>query len=630
MSYQFDDESALEELLNQQLDRSRQQANDSGRSTRPLTGEIKPKTPSSIPQRPSSGSNAASRNRLADWLNSNQDEEERETEAKTSIPSKSVQFSSGIEPSGSSSRLAKRLESDKDKREKKTRDQDLLDQYGNEAALQQMSKQRLVQVILEELVPSIQLQLNLSASMTETELRLKQLEGELDRERTKAESLQREQEERLRLTEASWVQLNKQLNYRVELYEKELSDTIERNNSNMIKLHEEHRRQLESMSKNYEARLVEQKSQFDEESKRRQAIHELEMSSRLRVGGELSKLDSIFSCWHETIETTIKQLESQFKSVELLLDKQTVTIRSSNDAISERSQATGELGERLEAKAAEFDRISKLILNLIERLEPKLSHFDQVDSLLQDVSDKLSQLTDQNRKLEARQVELAQREREFESFKFSTHLEAKQLEHQTNHLNEIIESNRIKTSHLNEREKQFDERNRELDSKSAQLDKRQMELQQDGEKLDSERRRLTNKERELSKWQDELAKERRFMRRQLKQVNHYSNRLSNIKLGVQKELNQLRRLQSSIVCSICLERLCRTKGDGVYESNDLTSDYKASDKNNNNNKWMKTDVDQMRRVIEAEWRELARECKYVNFLTDTKSPAVSQQHRTSD
>lgn len=621
MSYQFDDESALEELLNQQLDRSRQQASSNAtiRSTRPLTAAgVTPNKDSSRVignvQRPSSSGEPStlnrsslinpsqSKNKFGDWLNPNQNKPDQADDAEAEnfsfplVQSRVVQFEQPIgsvlskenqtqviKPNSVSSiQPIEDYKAEKSTFDKRSREpiEALITKYGNTEELQKMSKQRLVQLVLEELLPVLQDQVRSKVSLENAQSKLIQLESEIEKEKDKGESLKREQNERLKLAEASWIQINKQLSFRLELYEKELKDTIERYNGMLSRSDEEQRKHIESMVKSYEVRLEEQRELMEAELKRRQTIHELEMSSRLRISGELSKLDSIFNCWNETIESTINQFETQFKSIELLMDKQTSSIRGNNEALMLKNQEALERDEKLDAKAREFEKIFESMKESLKGIDDKSAKMSLLETLMGQIDDKLQTVLELSSKLDSRQDELKIREKSLEEERFEIRVKTMQLEQEVKLNDNLKLTLEAQKEDLKNTERLLSDRDRELNMRQNELDKRITESIRNIANIEQREKYLNDKEHDLSRLHNELAKERRSIQRHSRQISFDIDRLSKVRADAQKELNQLRRLQKSIVCSICLDSLCK---NGRFEGEEANlDDYNIG---HTHNKW---------------------------------------------
>jgi hypothetical protein len=385
MSYQFEDDSALEELLNQQLDRRKQQTAASSRqnrnAARPATGlgakpqqltaatgfpaaQLRPSTASSLLHRqtptttaaaleaadelasslPSSsgGGGAPSKAKsLSSWLQGGSGRQRRDEEKVATEPAASSlqRLDVGEDMPGGTNREVPRarfvaLESD-------TRPAGLAssaDLYDLLSAsnLQEMSKQRLIQVILEEVAPRLSNQEDLVAKEVAREVDT--LKRELQLERNRTQVVEMRQEELLRLERQKWQQINQQLEARLNGQESRMGELVESQREHLRQLSEQYQAQLASLGEMFDQRLLDERRRFEEILEGRERMHKLELEGKLAVNLDLVRLDTLQTEWRKTLETTINQLGSQYKSVEALLDKQAVHVNGTNSELARKAE----------------------------------------------------------------------------------------------------------------------------------------------------------------------------------------------------------------------------------------------------------------------------------------------------
>lgn len=698
MTFQFEDDSALEELLNQQLNRNKRQLSSSDASNRlsnrlklidqPIVKNPLVKDPyddivdniESLPDslNPNQNNNAQNSTSggsksLSSWLYPKQQATRQSSASNqntTTKPAANFDDDSNDDNDIPDNEIDADSQNIKQKNQRLTkqidnqntpmtipftnRDSDnfgttsirttnlndeqnsknsIYDKYINQETLQQMSKQALLRVILDEILPELKEKLNLGEINISLRKQLTDCQLELKNECLRRQSLQREQEERIRLAESSWIQLNKQLEYRLEFNQNELKETIARYDKIMVKFEEDRAKQVAFVTENYQNQLEELRQQNEAEIKRRQAIHEMELSSRFRVQGELKKLDSVFDCWQVTIESTIKQLETQFKSIESLLDKQTTTIRWNNEQLSDKNKETSESAEKIHQEVDKFNQLTKSIELLMSQISSNVNNLNDRDTILREANLSLQELRQKTAIFESKQAEISAREQILNQEKFELRLNLQKIDMDKARLVELKEAQDNNAKLINEREIKIDELEKELKKRQLVADYERIEMDQSREKLLLEQKSLKIKQQELNKWQLELGQERRLLRKQANKLDIETNRMSAIKISAQKELDQLHRLQKSLVCSICLDRLydiqakplnglgieTKTTQDHQYEQEyDAIHGITAKTKRYFSGKNSALDnLQYLKQKIERDKMDIAKENKFVKLLQST-------------
>lgn len=571
MSYQFEDESALEELLNRQLDRRKHQPSASsgsaarGASTRSASIQRGSLSQSNV-ERPSTATTTLNKQSTFD--------ESPDTAIRTSEPAKG-RLASWLDAksadNGRSEPLdeaagppTKRLEQARGsfnftrERPVSLADQsNFMEEKLTDELLQEMSKQRLIQMILEQIVPFIR---RIRQSINEeSAIQVERIKSELELERDKAKLLEIEHQKQVKLIEFHWIELNKRLESQIESTHRVLDETIERHNSSTNNQEAKHKEQITRLVESYENRLAEEKQQFEESLKRRDEFHRLELDSKLKINWDQVKLETIFQEWQKMIQSTIGDLELQFKSVESLLDKQTVEINGSNIKLAERCKQVVEEYEKFELKGQQMNR---LVGELSEVL-PRFSRIQieneeltkQTAKQLQELTMRSSDLQNKEADLDRLRRQLADEREDLNKERFQFGLDTNKLVYKEERLDELLKGSRDTETRLAEQASRLASRESELEAKSSSLDMRHGQLRLHNYELHLMRKRLVVKEEELNKLENELESKKDLIGNQLIQVRSETEVLMKTRERAQKELSQLRRLQKSLICSLCLDRL---------------------------------------------------------------------------
>lgn len=574
MSYQFEDDSALEELLNQQLDRRRQPPNASassvarGASTRSASFQRGSLT-QTINERPSTATasslkkqttfenptdvsfkiNEPAKGRLASWLetkSANMDHSEPDYTAN--VESRSVENS-----------LDKSFTIEKHpKLNEKTAERDsLIEDRLTDDYLQEMSKQRLIQIILEQILPAIK---NLRQSIDkESAIQIDKIKSQLESEKSKIESLKVEHQDQMKVVELRWIELNKRLELQLESTIRELNQTGERHRSSMSDLEAKHKEQVASLVNSYENRLTEERRQFEDSQKRRDEFHQLELESKLKVNWDQVKLDTIFREWQKMIQSTISDLDLQFKSVESLLDKQTIEINGSNTKLAERCKQVVEHYEKFESNGEQMNRL----MGELGEILPRFSRIQtENEHLTQQVADQLCEFSARSADLQSKETDLnrlqsrlVDEREELNKEKFRLGLDTNKLVYKEERLDELLKNSKETEARLAEQSIQLASRESDLEIKRSNLEMRTGQLRLQNYELHLMRKKLIAKEEKLNKLENELEAKNGLISNQLAQVRSEMETLLKAREGAQKELGQLRRLQKSLICSLCLDRL---------------------------------------------------------------------------
>lgn len=571
MSYQFEDESALEELLNQQLDRRKHPPSASsgsaarGASTRSASIQRSSLSQSNV-ERPSTATTALNKQstfdespdaaikttepakgRLASWL-----------EAKSIDNGRSEPMNEAVGPPkmrldqvrGSLNIMREPPVSLAD--QNNFMEERLTDEY-----LQEMSKQRLIQMILEQIVPSIK---RIRQSINEeSAIQVEKIKSELELERDKSKLLEIEHRKQVKLIESHWIELNKRLESQVESTTRDLDETIERHKSSINDLEAKHKEQITRLVESYENRLAEEKQQFEESQKRQDEFHRLELESKLKVNWDQVKLETIFQQWQKMIQSTIGELELQFKSVESLLDKQTIEINGSNTKLAERCKQVAEQYDKFELKGQQMNRL----VGELSEILPRFSRIQiENEQLTKQSTKQLQELSTRNDDLRNKEAELDRLRRQLidereglNKERFQLGLDTNKLVYKEERLDELLKGSRETETRLTEQAGRLASRESELEVKSSNLDMRHGQLRLQNYELHLMRKRLVAKEEELNKLGNELEAKKDLIGNQLIQVRSETEVLMKTRERAQKELSQLRRLQKSLICSLCLDRL---------------------------------------------------------------------------
>jgi hypothetical protein len=619
MSYQFEDDSALEELLNQQLDRRVQQSSTSSKQTRNSnrpTG-IPIKTVQEVPGGEPSAMQSAFRPSTASSLFSRQPialEHGAADELASSLPladgnppPKGKSLSSWLQGRGSSSAghkqrtdetraplepsplLRKAPDNSHQRDQRPTRvDNDAnifqevprekisqagvetgrddgaiaatltdLDHLLSPSSLQEMSKQRLIQVVQDEVVPRLN---NLKGlADRESAREVERLKRELHLERNRLEVIEMRQEEQLKLERQKWQQINQQLESRLATGELQMSHLLESQKDHLNKLDEQYQKRLTKLTEMFEQRLNDEKTRFEEMLKSRDELHKLELEGRLNVNCDLMKLDTLQMEWRKTLEMTINQLSDHYKSVEALLEKQAIQVNGTNLDLVSKSQ-------RLCDQYDNFDRCNQRLGQLtteMGQIIPKMAEaqikgesvLEGTEMKLAELNEKLNNLLRNEKLLEEKKMELLEMSNKLNEDKHKLALDSNRVSMKEERLNELLNQNSENELRLTNERKSLSELETQLHQKRLSLDERFADLKEQNYTLHLLRKRLTAQKEELLKAQLELAEERKSFKSNKTKIEDESRRLGTLRVRVQQELDQLRRLQTSLVCSLCMSRL---------------------------------------------------------------------------
>ena len=542
MSYQFKDESALEDLLNKQLVGRRK-----AQLGRPSTAST---AAAAVPfERPTSPQQQPPRGKLSSWLESG-----KQTASAAAQPAP---------PGGEGAR--------RQATNQRSTSEQPADQQSPPDASDQLGAGRRNQLTNEEATfPSRRERKPQAADDSrqsigeDAPLKIERLESELQAERNQNHLTELKYTQLIELERQKWTQLNRQLGARLEISQKELSDTIRGQQENLTKLNDDFKKNYEILSVNFERKLAEERRQFEEETKKREQLHKLELESKLRVDCNLTKLDSIQKEWQLIVETTIKQLELHFRSLETLQDKQQFQLSSTNlDLI----QKTKKLSEQHEKFDEQNKRTGQLVEQLFQLLTPeKLSNLnEEAEKLVNQLGEQLNKF-DLERKLvldKQQQLELTREElSKLNEQHLQLALEENRLKLREERLSELVESNKLAESRLVEREARQLEKESQLEAKRIGLESKGEELRKQNYQQHLQRVKLTKQRDKLDQVNLELIKREEQVDRQLVEFNERSRKLSSLRVHLERELDQLKRVQNSLVCSLCLERLFSIGGGG--------------------------------------------------------------------
>lgn len=569
MSYQFEDDSALEELLNQQLDRRKPTQPSSGAVD--SCGMIKPaqrtrtdivQTSHSISLRPqTAGLNkqpqfaedptpsptGTLKNKLSSWLDA-KDTEPLEADLPNPLQVRSLGDTHLINHLPRKSLITTTDD-----------DQASIDRLLGitSVQLQGMSKQRLIQFIQNQILPTIE-NLNYSASKN-SDMEVARLKGELEFERSKQQTMELRYSEQIKLAESMWIQLNKQLESKLVSNEQAMKQMSESNKILIEQLEEEHKQELNQLVLLHRTRRDEDREQFEITLKRREEFHRLEMESKLKVNYDIVKLDTIFAEWHKMIGSMFSNFELQLKSVDEYLDRQTIEINSSNQELAKKTKLLLEHFARFESQNNLIDDLAKNINSLLPCLA---SHQRENERLSIQSSAQLTELQERDARLADKESELDRLKDELTSVrdklnkeKFEIGLDANRLAYKEERLNELMYSNEETERGLKKECRMVAARETRLAETRASLESKGAELKSQNYDLHLLRKRLQDEEEQLSKRELQLSNEWNLLREQQKQVERETDKLVRLRDRIKKELAQLRRLQNSLVCSICLDRL---------------------------------------------------------------------------
>lgn len=558
----------MDELLAQQLDRHKKQK-PSTSSGAPATAaaltaqQARPSTTGiSQPTRQagqlaaaiqsSSTAAAPSRGRLASWLNR---DEQQQQQQRTRAPSPEPDEANSRPFRGGQGYAATMAMSEGEKLVPTAEAE--LDALLEEGKLQEMSKQRLVQLILQQIVPSLR---DLRESRKKhSEAEFGRLQEELRAEQNRFELAELRHEQRLKLAEQKWAQLNRQLETRLEASEHELGQLMASQREHLEQLADQYQGDLRRLGENYEQRLRAEQARFDDQLRRHDELHRLELESKLNVNLDLSKLNTVQAEWRRALELTIGQLNDQFRSIESLLDKQAQQVNGTNSELAKR---TGQLCEQYDKYDELAKRLAQLSGQLNELMPTFVSQQREGQCVLRAACDKLSEFSEASANLERRkqaldglEMELNRRREELSGEGMQLKLDLNRLEFKEKRLDELIKSNKELEEGLNKQSQRQLEEEAHLRTKRVHLEAKADELREQNHGLHLLRRRLGLQKEEVIKAQLGLEEGRAKLKSQLERLEAESGELRALRVRAGCELDQLKRLQSSLVCSLCMGSL---------------------------------------------------------------------------
>lgn len=566
MSYQFEDDSALEKLLNQQLDRKRQpvarvaisarpQPTSSNTkkdilSDRPSTGGLSKQPLFSFSKQPSEILQAQDdqtppRGKLASWLQSDPSAAKVVEKQNVLLNNQDSSPSTGEQRKSS---LKESYQVDLD-----TGELDL-----SQGRLQEMSKQRLIQLILVDIAPTLK-QLKQINSEQPSGDEYKKVKEKLQEERAKVELIEQRHREQLQMVEDNWQRLNNQLERNVSLAESQLTKTIDTLKGRLECEQLEHEESMSKLAKNYQLKLNETKEELEAKLKRREELHKLELESKLKIDCNMVKLETIFSEWSKMLEKTIEDLANQFKLVECLLDKQTLEIKGTNESVEGKGRVFNEKLQMFEKQIIQTSELmSEFKINL-----PKFFNLQQENEQiakqtsvqLGEFFNRFTELCKKEQQCQEMQDNLFKSKEEFEKDKLQLLLDSNRLTYKEERLNELLALNESKEMKLEHQKSAQLEREAQLEKLKGSLIQQTALIKEQNYELHLVRRRLTGKEDELSRLENNLSERENCVKREQTEIRAQANKFATLRLKAQKELNQLRRVQKSLICSICLDRL---------------------------------------------------------------------------
>lgn len=598
MSYQFDDDSALEELLNKQLDRKKQEpssrssqrastatgrlqqrdaqpqqqqlANDEGNSSHSLhqsslllgrqANNVEPidygaKSMSSSGVSSGVVNRSQPMSKMAAWLN------DKNTAAKADSMDDSIDPKNGhLEAIISEAHQQTSVTNLRSKIMSGQREQinKLLNESFQESKLQEMSKQRLIQIILQQVCPNFRDMLKLLDEQSSTS-ELDKLRDELKDEKNRVYSLEIQLAQEIDLAQNRWIQLKKQTDSQIESTQRELNETIVRQKEIINKLDEDYKEQLVKLTESYKCKLKEEKETYEETLKRREEFHKLELDSKLKVNFNLNKLETTFKQWQIMIQSTIDSFDGQFKIIENLLEKQTVEINGTNLELFKKTKQLCESYENFDQQNERF----KMLTKELSEIMPSLVRSQQENELIcKRTSEQLAQFLKQNDAIKERELELEKMKNEIligkedlNRDKYQLGLDNCKLAYKEERLNELLQRNEELKFKLEERKRKQIEQEAKLDMLQANLESKTKQIKEQNYELHLTRKEFTQKQEDLIKSQAEISDKRKLINDELNELRSEANKLSNLRARAQKELSQLKRLQKSLICSICLDRL---------------------------------------------------------------------------
>lgn len=631
MSYQFEDDSALEELLNQQLDRKKQeplgrvsqrastaigksqqqqqQADGSGHSLRQSnvtlsrqannidTLDYDTKSTSNLVVQNVNKSQAVSK--MSAWLNDKTGV--KVTESTNELDNIDSMRKSDMKTTLNRAPLNQHLEQQQQVNlidptfslatitSQKEEINRLLNESLQENKLQEMSKQRLIQLILQQICPNFERMMKLLDEQSSNEV--DKLRNDLRLEKNRVLSLEIQLSQEIDLAQNRWLQLKKQMDSQIEVTERELTETINKQRDIIDKLEEEHKEQLMKISGAYKSRLNEEKESFEAALKRREDFHNLELESKLKVNFEFNKLETTFKHWQSMIQSTVNGFDGQFKTIESLLEKQTIEINGTNSELFKKTKLLCQSYDNFDKQNKEL----QILTQELSKIMPSFINFKQEnESICKQTNDQLKQFIKRNDSIKEKELELERVKNEILSSKeklnqdkYQLGIESCKLACKEEQLNGLVKRNKEIGFELDERKKKFYERETKLDSLQSNLELKTKQIKEQNYELHLARKNFTQKQEELIESQVEISSKRKMINDQLVEVRSEANKLANLRGKAQKELNQLKRLQKSLICSICLDRLFFNNNDVKKQPINSNKPLESIELNNNgsNNDW---------------------------------------------
>lgn len=588
MSYQFEDDSALEELLSKQLDRKKQETSirTSQRVSSAATGrsQLQKEAQQRNNDTRSSSHSLRHPSLLLDSQSNNVDKDDYAAKSMSSLGASvnksqqplskmaawlsdvpkadSMEDQNSDDPKKSGPVAYSGLQQANETGDSKIMDQKeriikLLNDLIQENRLQQMSKQRLIQIILQQVCPSFQDLLKLLDEQSISEV--DRLRDELKDEKNRVYSLKIQLAQEIDLAQNRWLQLKKQTDSHIELTERELSETISKQKDMINKLEDDYKEQLTKLTEGYKSKLKEEKESYEEILKRREEFHKLELESKLKVNFNLSRLETTFNQWQTMVQSTVDSFDGQFKTIENLLGKQVVEINGTNTTLFEKTRQLCESYENFNRQNHELETLTKRLSEIL----PSFVEFQKEnESICKRTNDQLLQLLLRNDAIKERESELEKIKNEIlinkedlNRDKYQVGLDNCKLACKEERLKELLQRNEEIKYKLDERKRKQIEQEAKLETLQTNLESKTKQIKEQNYELHLARRDFVQKQEDLMRTQVDILEKRKIMNDQLNETRSEANKLSNLRGKARKELNQLERLQKSLICSICLDRL---------------------------------------------------------------------------
>lgn len=427
-------------------------------------------------------------------------------------------------------------------------------------SLQEMSKQKLISLILEKLEPKLRhlQQESSKSSLNEVE----RLKNELQKERFHLEVFQLRHDEQLKLEEQKRLQQINQLEERVKFSEDELSKSFQIHRDHLKKLDEQYRENLTKLSENFDQKLLRERAHYEDQLSRREHLFKLELESKLKVDSNLEHLETFQDNWQLMLKETIGQLKEHLKSVQALLEVQTSQVNGTNKELAEKTTLLNE-------NYAKFDACNQKISHLADEMGSTIPSIKSAQLATQELVDKsvglLSELSSHLKEVEQRKQELDKRKADIDTEnarqareRMELELRMGKLEMKEERVNELLEIN--KGSELRWQQKLNDQQEQEqqLHVRRSNLEAKTVELREQNLELHLMRKQLTGQREELMRSRLEFEQERKLNKGKILELKEETKRLATIRDQVEREMSQLRRVQKSLVCSLCLNRLFTT------------------------------------------------------------------------